>query len=138
LSNMQKRSETSLLKAWLIVLVSLIDDAVVLALVLLGLWYFNVEITWTIILAVVLGMVGFIFVMHRAVVPAVRRRRVPGREGMIGTTGRVTQPLEPKGMAMIEGEYWRARSIEGKIESGEDIEVVGVNGLEVEVRRKTA
>ncbi len=135
---MSKKSETSLLKAWLTVLVALIDDVVVLALVILGLWYFNVEITWWIILIIVLGMGGFIFIMHRAVVPAVRRRKVTGREGMIGVTGQVTRCLEPKGMVRIEGEYWRAVSIEGRIESGEDIEVIRVIGLEVEVRKKTA
>ena len=133
---MEKKNETSLLRAWLIVLVSLLDDAAVLALVFLGLWYFHVEITWTIILVLALAIIGFFFIMHKAVIPSLRRRRVTGREGMIGLTGRVTQSLEPAGMVMIGGEYWQARSIEGKIEMGEEVEVVGINGLVVEVRKK--
>jgi len=131
-----KKNEISLLRAWLIVLASLIDDALVLALVFVGLWYFHVKITWTIILVIALAIIGFVFIMHKAVIPSLRRRRVTGREGMIGMTGRVTQPLEPNGMVLIKGEYWQAKSAEGKIEIGEHVEVVGIDGLEVEVRKK--
>jgi membrane-bound serine protease (ClpP class) len=133
---MPKKDEVSTLRAWLILLASLIDDALVLVLVFLGLWYFHVEITWTIILVIALAIIGFFFIMHKAVIPTLRRRRVTGREGMIGTSGRVTQSLEPKGMVLIKGENWQARSIEGKIEAGESIDVVGIAGLELEVRKK--
>jgi membrane-bound ClpP family serine protease len=133
---MPKNSETSILKAWLFILASLIDDALVLALVFLGLWYFHVRITWVIIMIIAMGMVVFVFIMHRTVVPAMRRRKVTGREGMLGMTGRVTQALDPKGMVDIKGEYWQARSVEGKIERGEVVEVVGIEGLKLEVRRK--
>jgi membrane-bound ClpP family serine protease len=133
---MPKKSETSILKAWLFILASLIDDALVLVLVFLGLWYFHVRITWAIIMIIAMGMVAFVFIMHRAVVPAMRRRKVTGREGMLGMTGRVTQTLDPKGMVDIKGEYWQARSVEGKIERGEEVEVVGIERLKLEVRRK--
>jgi membrane-bound ClpP family serine protease len=132
---MRKEGETSLLKAWLIVLASLIDDVLVLALVFLGLWYFHVRITGTVILVIGGGMAAFILVVHLAVVPTLRRRKITGREGMLGLSGRVTQPLAPKGMVMVKGEYWRAMSIEGKIEVGEEVEVVGISGLELEVRK---
>jgi membrane-bound serine protease (ClpP class) len=135
---MQKKGEISLLKAWLIVLASLLDDALVLALVFLGLWYFHVRVTWIIILVIALAMVGFFFIVHKAVIPNLRRRKVTGREGMLGLTGRVTQPLDPKGTVIVKGEYWQARSIEGKIEIGETVEVVGIQGLELEVKRRSA
>lgn len=122
-------------KAWLLVLASLIDDALVLVLVFLGLWYFHVKITWQIILVIVLGIAGFIVLMHKAVVPALRRRQITGREGMPGQTGRVTQALDPAGTVIIKGEYWQARSIEGKIEVGKEVEVVGIDGLKLEVRK---
>jgi membrane-bound ClpP family serine protease len=133
---MQKKSETSLLRAWLIVLASLLDDALVLVLVFLALWYFHVEITWTIILVIVLVMAGFILLMHKAVVPALRRRKITGREGMIGMTGRVTRSLDPKGMVEIKGEYWQAKSIEGRIKRDETVEVVAIDGLKLEVKKK--
>lgn len=134
---MAKKNDTSALRAWLLVLASLIDDALVLTLVFIGLWYFHVRITWQIILVIVLAMAGFIVLMHKAVVPALRRRQVTGREGMPGQTGRVTQALDPAGTVIIKGEYWQARSIEGKIEVGEKVEVVRIDGLKLEVRKIT-
>jgi membrane-bound ClpP family serine protease len=133
---MGKKNDTSLLRAWLLVLASLIDDALVLTLVFIGLWYFHVRITWEIILVIALVMAGFIVLMHKAVVPALRRRQTTGREGMLGMTGRVTQALDPAGTVNIKGEYWQASSIEGKIEVGEEVEVVGIDGLKLKVRKR--
>ncbi len=131
----QNEEKHPALRAWLLVLASLIDDALVLVLVFLGLWYFHVRITWVIILVIVVAMAGFIVLMHKAVVPALRRRRITGREGMIGLTGRVAQALDPAGTVIIKGEYWQARSVEGKIEVGERVEVVRIDGLKLEVRK---
>ena len=133
---MNKKGEMSVRKAWLIVLASLIDDVVVLALIFLGLWLFHVEISWWVILVVMVAIVVFIIVMHKAVVPAIRRRKLTGAEGMIGMTGKVTEPLKPVGMVKIKGEYWKAKAIEGEVEIGEDVEVVGINGLDLEVKKK--
>ena len=133
---MNKKGEVSVRKAWLIVLASLIDDAVVLALIFLGLWFFRVEITWWIILVVMVAIVAFILVMHKAVVPAIRRCKISGAEGMIGEVGEVTQALKTKGVVKIKGEYWKAKAVEGEVEIGEDVEVVGINGLDLEVRKK--
>jgi membrane-bound ClpP family serine protease len=133
---MNKKGEISTLKAWLIIAASLIDDAVVLVLIILGLWYFHVTITWWIILVVALAIVAFIFVMHKAIVPAVRRRKVSGAEGMIGMIGKVTEPLQPAGTVKIKGEYWKAKSVEGEIKIGDDVEVLGIDGLNLEVRKK--
>jgi len=133
---MAKKGEISVLKAWLIVMASLIDDAVVLALIFVGLWLFHVKITWVLILIIALVMVAFILIMHKAVVPSLRRRKVTGTEGMIGMVGRVTEPLDPEGTVKIKDEYWKARAAEGNIGVNEEIEVVGIAGLHLEVKRK--
>jgi membrane-bound ClpP family serine protease len=133
---MNKKGEISTLKAWLIIAASLIDDAVVLALLLLGLWYFGVKITWSIILVIAAVMIVFVFIMHKAVVPALRRRKVNGAEGMIGMIGKVTEPLQPAGTVKIKGEYWKAKSVDGEIKMGDDVEVLGIDGLNLEVRKK--
>ena len=134
---MDKKSEMSTLRAWLIVLASLIDDAVVLALVFLSLWLFHIKITWLLLLVIGLATVGFIFVMHRAVIPTIRRRKVTGSEGMIGMTGQVTEPLSPSGTVKVKDEYWKATSADGNIEAGELVEVTGINGLKLEVKKKS-
>jgi membrane-bound ClpP family serine protease len=133
---MNKKGEISALKAWLIVLASLIDDAAVLALIFLGMWYFHVKITWPLILLIAVIMAAFVFIMHKAIVPSLRRKKITGAEGMIGAIGKVTEPLNPAGTIKIKGEYWEARSIEGDIEVGSTVEVTKIDGLHLEVKRK--
>ncbi len=135
---MNKKGEMSALKAWLIVLASLLDDAAVLALIFLGLWFFHIEITWAIILVVALVIVAFFFIMHKAVVPSLRRRKVTGAEGMIGMTGKVIESLKPEGTIEIKGEYWKAKSVEGEIRAGDAVEVLEIDGLMLKVRRKAS
>jgi len=135
---MSNRNEMSARKAWLIVAVSFLDDVAVLALIFLGLWFFDVPITWTVILIVALVMVLFVFIMHKAVVPSLRRKRVTGAEGMIGMTGVVTEPCRPKGTIKIHDEYWKAVSVEGDIAISEEIEVVGIDRLVLQVKRKAS
>jgi membrane-bound ClpP family serine protease len=133
---MDKKGGMSLWQAWLIIAASLIDDAIVLVLIALGLWAFKVEITWPVIVTVAAVITAFIIIMHKAVVPALRRRKITGAEGMIGMTGKVMEPLRPEGTIFIQDEYWKARSLEGNIETGDVVEVTGINGLNLEVRKK--
>jgi membrane protein implicated in regulation of membrane protease activity len=133
---MSKKGETSALKVWLWVLASLIDEVVVLALIFLGLWLFHVEITWWLVVIVVVVMVVFAFIMHRAIVPIIKRRKIHGTEGMVGMTGIATESLKPAGTVKINGEYWKAAAVGDAIEKGEDVEVVGITGLNLEVKKK--
>ena len=38
----------------------------------------------------------------------------------------------------VKGEYWKAKSVEGDIKAGEKVEIVGVEGLVLKVKRKEA
>ena len=124
-------------RAWLMVLFSLLDEAVLLVLVVLGLWYFHVEITWPLALGIGLLVAVFAFIMHKAIIPSLMRKKLTGNEGMIGMVGRVTESLDPSGTVMIKGEYWKARSAAGIIGVDDEVEVVGVAGLTLDVRKKT-
>jgi membrane-bound serine protease (ClpP class) len=133
---MANKGEISNLKAWLMVMASLLDDAALLALIFLVLRFYHVKITWPIILSAALAVLIFFIVMHKAVIPALRRRKVTGAEGMIGQTGEVTQTLKPQGVIIVNGEYWEAMSLNGEVGIKEDVEVVGINGLILEVQKK--
>ena len=135
---MTDKGETSTIKAWLIVLVALLDEIVVLAIVLLALWYFKVEIPlWAmVVLGLVLG--AFAFITHRALVPSLRRKKVTGAEGMIGLTGEVVVSLTPKGVIKVSGEHWQAKCLDEDIEAGEEVEIVRIDRLKLEVRRKVS
>ena len=133
---MTKKVKSSGLKPWVVVLVALIDDIAVLALLFVILWAFDVDIP--LYLLIIIGLVAgtFVFIVHRAIVPSLRRKKVAGKEGMIGLTGEVVQALKPKGVVKVGDEYWQVKSLSGDIDVGEEVEVVEINGLNLEVERK--
>ena len=135
---MTKTGKSSELKPWLIVVIALLDDVVVLALVFALLWYFKVEIPVSVIIVIGLVLGTFVFIVHRAIVPSLRRRKVTGAEGMVGLVGEVVKPLNPDGVIRVSGEYWQAKSLEGDIEAGEDVEIIDIDRLNLEVRRKAS
>ena len=124
------------IKDWLIVLVLLLDEVAALVLVLLVLSFFNIRIPlWvTIVIALLLG--GFAFMVHKVIIPSFHKKQVTGSEGMIGLEGTVIEPLTPFGLIRIEGEYWKAKSVDGNIAVGEEVEILRLNKLTLEVKRK--
>ena len=123
-------------KAWLVVLVSLLDDVLVLALIFLVLWLLHVKISWVLVLVIGLAMVAFVFIMHKAIIPSLLRKKSTGSEGMIGLAGIVMEPLHPIGMIKVKDEYWKARSVDSDIGVGEEVEVIGIDRLCLEVRKR--
>lgn len=64
-----------------------------------------------------------------------RRQISVGLPSMVGTSGKVASRLSPEGMVRIRGELWGAKSAEGDIDTGEEVVVVGEDGLKLSVRR---
>ena len=97
---------------------------------------FQLEINWWVIaiVAVVITAI-FIFVVG-AVIRSQRRRSIAGREGLIGKVALAQTELDPKGMVLVEGELWTARTEGGRIEPGEETVVTKVEGLKLWVTKK--
>lgn len=63
-------------------------------------------------------------------------KAVTGREALVGSTGVVLKTVGPNGgTVFVSGEYWKARASE-TIGEKEEVEVMRVEGLELEVRRR--
>ena len=124
------------LSDWGKVLILLLDEAAVIVLVIVILHFFRISIPLPITIMVALILGGLIFVIHVAVIPSFHRKKVTGKEGMIGTQGRVIEPLIPTGTILIEGERWKTKSINGNIEIDEEVEVVELERLILKVKRK--
>ena len=115
---------------WLKVLVLLLDEAIVLALIFLVLHFLDVQIPLSVMIPVALPVAVFVFIIHIKVIPSFHWKQATGREGMIGLQGRVVQPLTPVGTIYVKGENWKAKTIGDYIEEvGENVEVVGIEGL---------
>ena len=124
------------IKDWLLVLVLLADEVAALVLVLLVLWFFEIKISLPIAIGIALVLGAFAFLTHKVIIPSFHRKKVIGSEAMIGLGGEVTEPLTPVGVVRVEGEYWRAKSVGEDIAIGEDVEIVRLNRLTLEVKRK--
>ncbi len=116
-------------------LILLLDELVVLIAIFLLLDFLDIRIPLSV--SIVIGLLIFIFVgvIHVKVIPSFHLKKVTGREGMIGLKGRVVQPLKPVGTVYIRGENWKAETDSEYIETGEDVEVVGIKELLLRVTR---
>ena len=124
------------IKDWFIILASLLDDAAVALIVLLILWFLKIPISLPIIIFLVLLFVVAVLAMHRLVIPALHKKVATGSEGMIGLKGKVIEPLVPEGVIRVSGEYWKARSDDENIAVGEQVEILGLDGFTLKVKRK--
>jgi len=125
-----------IIKGWLKVLILLLDEAAVVGLVLLVLWALKIEIPLPIAIVAALLLGAFVFVMLKAVIPTFHKKQVTGAEGLIGVEAEVIEPLIPAGVIRTKGEYWKAKSVGENIAVGEEVEILGMDGLTLMVKRK--
>jgi len=126
----------STVRDWLKVFVLLSDEAAAVVLVLLVLWFCHIRIPlWVaIVFALLLG--AFAFIVHKVVIPSFHAKQVTGSEGMIGLEGEVIESLTPHGVVRVGGEYWKAKSVDDDIPAGESVEILRLNKLVLEVKRR--
>jgi len=91
-------------------------------------------ISWKVIVPVVAATTGIFAFAISAGIRAQLRQPATGSEGLIGKVGVVRTPVDPEGQVFVRGEIWRAVS-EDRIGEGEQVQVVGVDGLTLRVRR---
>ena len=76
----------------------------------------------------------FAFAVSKALL-AQRKRATTGREALVGKRAIVRAALNPDGMVLLTGELWKARTEEGPIPEGATVEVIGMDGFTVLVRK---
>jgi membrane-bound serine protease (ClpP class) len=106
---------------------------------LLGsLFLFDAEAGVAVPRSIVFGVGGalaaIILVVGALVFRSQRARPSLGVEGMVGEIGVARGRLAPAGTVVVHGEYWSAES-EEMVDDGERVEVTGVDGLRLRVRR---
>jgi membrane-bound serine protease (ClpP class) len=80
----------------------------------------------------------FFLVVIAKVIEAQRQKPITGQEGMLGEHGiadtDIMPDLLPEGRVLVHGEHWNATSME-RILKGDRVEVIGISGLTVTVRK---
>ena len=116
---------------------TLIEEAAIVAIVRWGLPQIDVHIPlWGLIVLMVAWLV-YSVTTYRMGSRALRRKPVAGLADMVGSKATVVSPLAPEGLVRIKGELWVAKSVGHKIEAGEEVIVVGQDGLKLAVRRSS-
>ena len=77
----------------------------------------------------------FGFVVYK-VAQARRMKIKAGPEQLVGRTGTAVSELSPRGEVKVEGQFWKAEAIEGPVKAGEDVVIVGREGLILRVKLK--
>ncbi|HUK84945.1 MAG TPA: NfeD family protein [Candidatus Acidoferrum sp.] len=67
--------------------------------------------------------------------PVRRRSKLTGPEAMMGKIGIAITDLKPNGDVRVQGEIWRAKSISGDVEKGDQVIIKALNGLVVIVEK---
>jgi membrane-bound serine protease (ClpP class) len=94
----------------------------------------DVSVSLKLMLPTILLVGGFFVVVASLAFRAYRARPLSGSDGLVGEVGLVKERIDPEGLIFVHGEYWRAKAGE-RVEPGEKVEVEGVEGLILSVKK---
>ena len=116
---------------------TLLEEAALVVIVLWGLPRLDIEIPLAGLIALMLAWGAYSVITYRIGSRALSKKATAGLHTMVGTKGEVVSPLAPKGVVRIKGELWEAMSSGESIDVGEEIIVVGQDGLKLTVCRSS-
>lgn len=116
------------------ILSTLLEEAALVAVVLIGLPELDISIPLAGLIALMVGWATVSVFTYRMGSRALRRRPVAGMEAIIGSKGKVVSPLAPEGLIRIHAELWRAKSTGSRIDVDDEVIVVGWDGGKLIVR----
>jgi membrane protein implicated in regulation of membrane protease activity len=114
----------------------MLEEAVLVAVVLWLLPQFNINLPlWALgILMVALAIYSLIMYRVGRATFLIRPKVAP--ETVIGNGGKVTKRLAPEGYVKVQGVLWKATCVESELEVGDEVVVVGIEGLRLIVSPK--
>lgn len=111
------------------ILSTLLEEAALVAIVLVGLPELGISIPLAGLIAIMVVWAAVSVFTYRMGSRALRRRPTAGIEAIIGSKGKVVSPLAPEGLIRIDGELWKAKSAGSRIDAGEEVIVLGRDGV---------
>jgi len=110
---------------------TLLEEVALVIIVLFVLPQFDIVLPLPVLIALMVGLLTYAIISYRVVSGALRMRPAVGLPTMIGSKGKVVRRLAPGGMVRIKGELWDAKSAHGDVGMGEEITVIGQDGLQL-------
>ena len=120
------------------ILSTLIEEAAIVAVVLLGLPRLGINIPLAGLIALMIVWGGFSVFTYRVGTRALMKEPMLGLPDMAGSKGKAISALAPKGVVKIGVELWEATSTGGRIKVGEEVTVVGREGLMLTVSKRSS
>jgi membrane-bound serine protease (ClpP class) len=93
------------------------------------------HIPMTSIIAAVLFILGFIFLVVRVILNAHREKVTTGSEGMVGESGYAIMDFTGRGKMLVRGELWNALC-DVPVLKDDQLEILEVRGMDLVVRKK--
>ena len=122
------------------ILSTLVEEAALVAIALLGLPKLGIEINLPVIAGLIAVMVAwgaYAVISYRLGSQALSKKSMVGLPDMVGSKGKVVSPLAPEGLVRIRGELWVAKSASGEMRPGGEVIVVKQDGLKLVVRENS-
>lgn len=123
------------IRAILVFIASLLDEAVVIGFLFWVLPRLGIEIPLAGLVVILVALSVYAVVSYRLIMRALQRKPVVGLSSMVDAQGKAVTALAPEGTIRIKGELWQAVSATGAIEAGAEVTVVAQDGLKLTVRR---
>jgi len=117
-----------------IAILATLGEEIALALfILLGLPRLGIKLPLGGLIGMMAGLAAYGVISYRLGSRALLKKPMAGFTDMVGSKGTVIEPLTPRGTIKIKGELWKAESTEHHIDRGQDVIVVGRDGLKLMV-----
>ena len=112
----------------------MLEEAVLVAVVLWVLPYFNINIPLWGLAILMAALAVHSIIMYRIGRPTFLIRPRVAAEAIIGNEGKVTRRLAPEGYVKVQGVLWKATCDEAELEVGDEVVVVGIERLKLIVK----
>ncbi len=94
------------------------------------------QVNWLLVTIIGIIVVGILAFIIWRIKRTYHRQVATGKEDLKGKTAIVKEQLNPEGTVLVQGELWTAVSGSGKIKSGEEVIVTGIDRLRLSVVKK--
>ena len=121
----------------LAILATLIEEIAIVAIVLWGLPALGIRLPLGGLIPMMTGLAVYAVISYRLGSRALMKKPVVGLPDMVGSRGKVIEPLALEGTIKVSSELWQAKSAGREIDTGEEVTVVRQDGLKLIVRKSS-